>query len=76
MWPVVAGKYPKAFIFYLPAPHNPLDLLTCHPQVHLAAFRRPNHAHFNLCLPRCSRSRGSERDALCVRALDVMHGKR
>lgn len=35
---------------FLSPPSYPLDLLTCHPQVHLPAFRRPNHPHFNLSL--------------------------
>lgn len=60
---------------FLSHPTCPLDLLTCHSQVHLVAFRPPNHPHFNLCQPLCSRFRASERGAFCVRALDVMQGK-
>lgn len=60
---------------FLSHPMYPLDLLTCQPQVHLLAFRQPKHPHFNLCLAQYSRLRGSEREALCVCALDVMHGK-
>lgn len=60
---------------FLSHPAYPLDLLTCHSQVHLVAFRPPNHPHFNLCWPLYSCFRGSEREAFCVHALDVMQGK-
>lgn len=39
------------------------------------AFRPPNHPHLDLCQPQCSRFTASEREAFCVRALDVMQGK-
>lgn len=71
----VAGQMLMSCIFSFLHPTCPLDLLTCHPQTHLAAFRQPTHPHFNLCLPLCSCLRGSERVAFCVHALDVMDGK-
>lgn len=65
----------KCHAHSLSHPTYPLDLLTRHPQVHLPAFRQPNRPHFNLCLALYSRLRGSQKEAFCVRALDVMHGK-
>lgn len=74
-WPLSQVGIKRCAAHFLSHPTCPLDLLTCHSQVHLVAFRPPNHPHFNLCQPLRSRFRASEREAFCVRALDVMQGK-